>query len=137
MKRIDVAIAVVVHQGKILICQRKKGDTFGGFWEFPGGKCEAGESIQACLLRELREELDIVVEAVDSFSPISHSYPTAELTLHPFLCKHISGEPRMIECQRIEWVEPTKLRDFRFPPANHSLLQQIVDRLKPASVGAV
>ena len=66
MKRIDVAIAVVVEGGRVLICQRKEKDTFGGFWEFPGGKCEAGESLEQCLVREMREELAIVVETVDT-----------------------------------------------------------------------
>jgi mutator protein MutT len=133
MKRIDVAIAVVVFEGKILICQRKSGDTFGGYWEFPGGKCEPGERVEDCLARELREELDIEIEPTEKFPVIAHNYPTADLTLHPFLCRHVSGQPRMIECQKIEWVLPDKLADYRFPPANHALLNQIVQRLKSPS----
>lgn len=131
MKRIDVAIAVVVRAGRILICQRKPGDTFGGFWEFPGGKCEGGESPEACLARELREELDITPGVTEKLVPISHDYPHVRLTLHPFLCTEFSGEPKLIECQRLQWVEPAKLRDFRFPPANAGLLDELVRRLSP------
>jgi mutator protein MutT len=136
MKRIDVAIAVVLEAGKILICQRKSDDSFGGFWEFPGGKTEEGETIENCLLRELREELDLAVEPVEPLTPIVHNYPHVHLTLHPFLCRRVAGEPKLIECQKIEWIAPTSLRDFRFPPANEALLDEIVRRITPASAGA-
>jgi len=136
MKRIDVAIAVVVRAGRILICQRKPSDTFGGFWEFPGGKCEGGESPEACLVRELREELDITPGATEKLAPISHDYPHVCLTLHPFLCTDFAGEPKLIECQRLQWVEPAKLRDFRFPPANAALLEQLARRPAPPEAPA-
>jgi mutator protein MutT len=131
MKRIDAAIAVVVRDGRVLICQRKARDTFGGYWEFPGGKCEAGETLEQCLCRELREEVDIAAKPLAKLSAVSHNYPHVQLTLHPFLCEHISGEPKLIECQQALWVEPAKLRSYKFPPANESLLQEIFDRLSP------
>jgi mutator protein MutT len=136
MKQILVAIAVVVEAGKILICQRKSEDSFGGYWEFPGGKTEEGESIEHCLLRELREELDLAVEPIEPLTAIVHKYPNVHLTLHPFLCRRVSGEPKLIECQKIEWIAPASLRDFRFPPANGALLDEIVRKLTPASAGA-
>jgi mutator protein MutT len=136
MKRIDVAIAVVVESGKILICQRKSEDSFGGYWEFPGGKTEEGESVENCLIRELREELDLVVEPIEALTKIVHNYPHAHLTLHPFLCRRVSGEPKLIECQRIEWVQPAALHNFKFPPANSALLDEIIRRLTPASADA-
>jgi 8-oxo-dGTP diphosphatase len=136
MKRIDVAIAVVVDGGKVLICQRKKEDTFGGFWEFPGGKREGEETLQACLARELFEELAIVVEAVGTYPPITHDYPNVRLTLHPFRCKLVSGELKLIECQKAQWVEPGKIRQYRFPPANAALLAQIEKDLTGASADA-
>jgi 8-oxo-dGTP diphosphatase len=132
MKKIDVAIAVIVRSGQILICQRKKNDTFGGYWEFPGGKCEQGESLEHCLLRELREELDIEARVLEKLSPIRHDYPQAKLTLHPFLCELTNGQPKMIECQQLAWIAPAELRNYRFPPANHALLDEVSQRLKAA-----
>jgi len=129
MKRIDVAIAVVVRHDRILICQRKSQDTFGGYWEFPGGKCEAGETLEQCLCRELREEVDITAKPLSKLSVISHNYPHVQLTLHPYLCEHVCGEPKLIECQQALWVEPAELRNYQFPPANESLLREIVERL--------
>src|SRR5690349_15959536 len=121
MKRIDAAIAIVTRAGKVLVCQRKDGDTFGGFWEFPGGKQEAGETLEQCLARELREELNISARPTRPFDPIVHDYPEVLLRLHPFLCEHESGEPELLECQATRWIAPTELRDYRFPPANEAL----------------
>src|SRR3954447_23364660 len=99
MKRIDAAIAIVVKDGKILVCQRKDGDTFGGYWEFPGGKCEAGESLEQCLARELQEEIAIVARPIARLTTIEHDYKHALLRLHPFVCLHEQGEPQHLECQ--------------------------------------
>ena len=96
MKRIDVAIGVVTRAGRILICQRKSGDTFGGYWEFPGGKCESGEVLEACLARELMEEVAIEARVIEKLTIIHHNYPRTRLTLHPFLCEQTSGEPQLI-----------------------------------------
>jgi 8-oxo-dGTP diphosphatase len=131
MKQIDVAIAVIFRDEQVLICQRKKNDTFGGFWEFPGGKCETGESLEACLLRELREELDIDVQAIEKLTTIRHDYPNAKLSLHPFLCQLTRGEPKLIECQKLLWIPPADLRNYRFPPANHALLDEVARRFTP------
>jgi mutator protein MutT len=129
MKRIDVAIAVIVRSGQILICQRKKNDTFGGFWEFPGGKCEAGEKVEDCLVRELREELDIGIAVGAKLTAIRHDYPQAQLTLHPFLCELKGAEPKLIECQQLAWVAPGELSRYKFPPANQSLLEEVSRRV--------
>lgn len=133
MKRIDVAIAVIQRRGQILVCQRKKNDTFGGFWEFPGGKREAGETLHQCLLRELREELDLDVTIGPALPAITHDYPTAKLTLHPFLCHHTNGEPKLIECQQAIWIDPRRLRKFRFPPANEALIDEVIRTTIPAA----
>jgi mutator protein MutT len=130
MKHIDAAIAVIRSGRRVLICQRKDGDTFGGYWEFPGGKVESGETLAQCLERELREELAIEVRAVDAFEAIRHTYPHATVTLHPFLCEHAGGEPQAIECQRMLWVEPGELSQYRFPPANEGLLEAVKRRLE-------
>ena len=129
MKRIDVAIAVITQNGEILICQRKSNDTFGGYWEFPGGKCERGEDFETCLHRELREEIDVAVRIIGQLTPIEHRYPHVHLTLHPFLCEHTHGEPKLIECQKAVWIRPDELTEYRFPPANESLLREVQLRM--------
>jgi mutator protein MutT len=129
MECIDVAIAVVKRGRKILICQRKIDDSLGGFWEFPGGKRETGETLHSCLSRELMEEVAISAKIVEEFTPIRHDYDHTRVMLHPFLCEHVAGEPVPIECQRFEWVEVRQFGDFNFPPANGTLLKEIADRL--------
>ena len=140
MKCIQAAIAVVVSGGKVLICQRKDDDTLGGFWEFPGGKVEDGESFTDCLARELREEIDIVAEPVAQLTTIEHTYPHAKIRLHPFVCRHVEGEPKLLECQAACWIEPHELRDRRFPPANEKLIEEVIAYLsaeEPPRVAAV
>ena len=132
MKRIDAAIAIVTRAGKVLVCQRKQDDTFGVFWEFPGGKQETGETLEECLNRELREELNICARATWPFPPIVHDYPEVLLRLHPFLCEHESGEPELLECQATRWIEPTELRNYRFPPANEALIEQVIEQMSAA-----
>jgi mutator protein MutT len=126
MERVDAAIAIVAKQGKILICQRKNDKALGGFWEFPGGKREPGESLEDCLRRELREELAIEVRPLRALTPIEHDYPHVHVRLHPFLCAHDSGQITHLECQTSRWIDPPALRDFRFPPANEPLLEEVI-----------
>jgi mutator protein MutT len=133
MKRIDAAIAILTRSGKILICQRKENDTFGGYWEFPGGKREPGESLEQALARELREELAITATPLHRFDPVVHDYKTAVVTLHPFLCDFEAGEPRLIECQATCWIEPEALRKYKFPPANEDLIEKVIAHLAGAA----
>jgi mutator protein MutT len=125
-RRIDAAIALVVRSGKVLVCQRKDDDTFGGFWEFPGGKCEEGETLHQCLARELREELAISARPIAQLTTVEHDYPQVLVRLHPFVCAHEAGEVQHLECQASQWVEPEQLRDYRFPPANESLIEEAI-----------
>src|SRR5437763_4315873 len=115
---VDVAVGIVVRDGRVLICQRPEGTTFPGHWEFPGGKREAGETIAQCLARELREELAVAVRPLTTLDPVDHDYPTARVRLHPHVCALADGEPRPLACQQLRWVDPPALRAYRFPPAN-------------------
>jgi mutator protein MutT len=130
MKRIDVAIAVVRRGNQILICQRKDDDTFGGFWEFPGGKRERGETLEIALARELMEEVAIKANVVRKLTAIEHNYAHGQILLHPFLCDHIEGDPQPIECQRLQWIEAAALTQYQFPPANEPLLEEIAQSMK-------
>jgi mutator protein MutT len=126
MTRIDAAIAIVCRSGQVLICQRKDDDELGGYWEFPGGKREADETLEQCLERELREELAIRARPVAQLATIEHDYPHASIRLHPFICEHESGEVQHLECQASRWIPPADLRTYRFPPANESLIEEAI-----------
>ena len=126
MKLIDAAIAIVLKGGKVLVCQRKDDDTFGGFWEFPGGKCEDGETLEQCLARELEEEIGIRARPIQRLATVEHDYPTAQVRLHPFVCRHEAGEVEHRECQASHWNDPPLLRDYRFPPANETLIEEAI-----------
>jgi mutator protein MutT len=125
-----VAVAVVVRDGRVLICQRREKDSFGGYWEFPGGKLEAGETAESCVCREVREELDLGVRAMAALSAVRHEYPGLDLTLHPFVCECVEGEPQAIECQALRWVLPWELSEFRFPPASEPIIAEIRRRME-------
>jgi 8-oxo-dGTP diphosphatase len=127
LKRIDAAIALVTRNGQLLICQRKADDTFGGLWEFPGGKREEGETLHQCLERELREELNIRARPITQLTTIEHHYPHALVRLHPFVCAHVDGEVEHLECQASCWIDPHQLHDYNFPPANESLIAEAIE----------
>lgn len=127
MRQIDAAIAVITRGGRILVCQRHEADTFGGYWEFPGGKREVGESLEQCLARELMEELAIRARPVAQLTTIEHNYPNADVRLFPFVCEvDDAAEPRAIECQAMEWIDPPRVKSFRFPPANEKMLDEVI-----------
>jgi mutator protein MutT len=126
MKRIDVAIAVVSRQDQVLICKRTQAGHLGGFWEFPGGKVEAGDSIEQCVARDLQEELAIEADVLAAFRVIEHDYPDRLVRLHPFLCAHRRGEPQPIGCEQARWVGFSELGSFTFPPANDELIGLVI-----------
>jgi A/G-specific adenine glycosylase len=132
MNRVDVIIGIVVRAGKILICQRLQQGPLGGFWEFPGGKQEAGESREQCLLRELAEELAIRVRPIKVMDVIEFDYADASVRLHPYLCEHVDGEPQPLASQRAIWVSPAQLNDYKFPPANDDLIRTLIEQLRTA-----
>jgi 8-oxo-dGTP diphosphatase len=126
MKRLDVAVAIVFSDSKVLVTRRKAGGVLGGFWEFPGGKREPDESLEDCVRRELIEELAIRVRPVVSFPPIEHQYPDQRVCLYPFLCTCEPDEPQLLACDEIRWVEPAELLKLTFPPANQQLISQVI-----------
>jgi mutator protein MutT len=125
LKRLRVGLALIIDGPRILIARRKKNDSFGGFWEFPGGKCENGESTADCVRREIREELGIWVTPIRELPPIEFEYPKTRVTLIPFICRHDSGEPVALCASEVRWVELTSLGEFRFPPANAGLVAML------------
>ena len=134
-QRIDAAIALVTRDRRLLVCQRKDNDTLGGYWEFPGGKCEDGETLEQCLARELREELNIAATPIARLTTVEHDYPHTLIRLHPFVCQHTDGEVEHLECQASRWIDPTDLRTYRFPPANETLIEEAITWFAMHTVG--
>jgi A/G-specific adenine glycosylase len=106
----DVTAAVTIGpDGRVLVAQRNADDMLGGLWEFPGGKCEDGETLPECLAREMREELDVRVEVGERLIVVEHAYTHFRITLHAFRCRVVSGEPRCLDCAAFRWVSPAEL----------------------------
>jgi 8-oxo-dGTP diphosphatase len=128
---IQVAAALIVQEGRYLLTQRRAGVHLGGFWEFPGGKRESDESLEDCLRRELREELDIEIAQPVPFRVIRHDYPEKAVELHFFRCSILSGLPRPLGCADLRWVAPEELAQFPLPPADQPLVEALCgERLK-------
>lgn len=122
MSVIQVAAGLIIREGRYLIARRKRGSHLGGLWEFPGGKCEEGESLTDCLRRELLEELGVDVAAPVPFRVIRHEYPGKTVELHFFRCVICGGEARALDCEEIRWVMPHELSGYEFPPADRPLI---------------
>jgi 8-oxo-dGTP diphosphatase len=122
---IDVAAGLIFRDGKLLITQRKAGSHLAGLWEFPGGKREAGESWDACLRRELHEELAVAVGVGRLFNEVTHAYPEKTVHLRFFVCSLIAGEPQPIDCAAVAWVTAEELKRYQFPAADAVLLEAL------------
>jgi mutator protein MutT len=120
-----VTAGLIWKDGRLLITRRPEGSHLAGYWEFPGGKQETGESLEACLEREFREELGMKVKAVKHLLQIDHDYETKSITLHLFQCDWLSGDPTPIGCDEIRWVRPEELANFKLPPPDLQLLPLI------------
>jgi A/G-specific adenine glycosylase len=106
------AAGVLRRDGRVLIAKRPPNKLLGGLWEFPGGKAEPGESIDAALRRELREELGVEVEVADHLGSYRHAYTHFRVTLYAFECILRSGRPRALEHPALRWVAPRELAAF-------------------------
>ncbi len=122
---IQVAAALLMHEGRYLITQRKAGVHLESLWEFPGGKREQGESLEDCLRRELREELGIEVTNPALFRVIRHAYPEKTVELHFFRCALAGGLPRPLGCADLRWVTPEELARYPLPPADQTLVEAL------------
>ena len=122
---LDVAAGLIFRDRKLLITQRQAGSHLGGLWEFPGGKREAGETFEACLRRELLEELGIEVEVGPCFETITHEYPEKSVRLKFFHCAWRRREPQTLGCAAFRWVCLDELGGFKFPAADARLLERL------------
>jgi 8-oxo-dGTP diphosphatase len=117
-----VTAAVIRRDGRYLVTRRLRGTHLEGYWEFPGGKCDANESLVGCLRREIAEELDAGVLVNDEILSVAHSYPERVVELHFFLCE-LLDEPRAVLGQEMRWVAAGDLSSLEFPPADAELIE--------------
>ena len=126
-----VACALIDVDKRVLIAQRPEGKPLAGFWEFPGGKVEAGERPETTLIRELREEIGIIVKE-DCLAPLtfaSHAYDDFHLLMPLYICRRWEGQVIAREAQKLAWGRANKLRDYKMPPADLPLIPHLIDLL--------
>ena len=121
-------VAVIRRGREFLIAQRKKNDSFGDYWEFPGGKKNAGETFEDCATREVREETGIEIRVEEKLLDLRKPYGQKVIWLHFYLCSHVSGEPSAIDCQKVQWTDISRLKNFKFPPSNNQVIRQLLRR---------
>lgn len=128
---IVIACALIDPDGRVLVAQRPEGKAMAGLWEFPGGKLEAGESPEATLIRELREELGITVQppCLAPFTFASHAYTDFHLLMPLYLCRRWEGTPTALEHQALKWVRPKDLASLAMPAADLPLIPMLRDLL--------
>lgn len=124
VKTIEVVAAVMVRDGQVFASQRGYGD-FKGWWEFPGGKIEPGETPQEALVREIREELAAEIEVGDLLETVEWDYPSFHLTMHCFLCTLLTGSLHLNEHQDSVWLTRETLRSVRWLPADEGVVARL------------
>jgi 8-oxo-dGTP diphosphatase len=125
------AVALVDADGRVLIGRRPPGKAMAGLWEFPGGKVEPGETPEATLIRELREELgiDVTAACLAPFTFASHAYDDFHLLMPLYVCRRWQGQPQPLEHAELKWVRPARLADYPMPPADKPLIAMLRDLL--------
>lgn len=129
MKTIKVVAAVIIKDGKLFATQRGYGE-WQGWWEFPGGKIEAGEGQVEALVREIREELDAEIAVGELLDIVEWDYPDFHLTMHCFICSLLSESLHLNEHETAIWLTPDNLKSVEWLPADEALLDKIPDLLK-------
>ena len=127
--KIVVSIALINNENEILLSKRPKKKHLSGFWEFPGGKVEEGETPEKALIREVKEELNIDIND-KCIAPLSFSefdYKNFQLLLLLYVCRRWDGEPMSMENNKLEWVKPNMLLNYKMPPADDALIYCLQD----------
>ena len=125
---VDVVAALVVEDGKFMICRRPKNKARGLRWEVVGGKVEPGETREQALIRECREELGVTVAPGEIFMEVDHFYPDITIHLTLFRAAIVAGRPQKLEHADIRFISPEEIPQYAFCPADESILEEIQKR---------
>ena len=124
----EVVAALIWQGNKFMICQRPAHKARGFLWEFVGGKVESGETKEQALIRECKEELDILLSVGDVFMEVIHEYPDITVHLTLFNATIVEGEPHKLEHNDIQWITPREISNYEFCPADEEILKEITRR---------
>ncbi len=125
-----VVAAVIRREGKVLVAQRPADGLLGSLWEFPGGKVEHGETLEAALQREIREELDTEIAVEAPFGVYRHAYTHFKVTLHAFLCRLVGPEPRPLQAQDVRWARPAGLDAFPMGKIDRQIARRVAETMR-------
>ncbi len=127
MDMIKVVCGVIYKADKIFICRRKQNKTLGGYWEFPGGKVEQGETNEICLQRELQEELGMKVEVGNYITTVQYDYKTFKIELIAYKCSFIEATLDLVDHDKYEWLEVKDLNKYKLAPADVPIVERLED----------
>lgn len=122
---IDVSCAIIQEGNKILAVKRAHGMHLAGKWEFPGGKIEPGESAEACIVREILEELELRITIIKLLNPVEHHYLEKSIRLIPFVCKILSGQIKLIEHEDFIWISKKGMLTLDWADADRKVIEMI------------
>jgi mutator protein MutT len=130
-----VVAAIIRRDNRILLTRRFNNVHLPGLWEFPGGKVEAGESLEDALKREIMEELGVQIAILYEFFKVDHAYPTKTIRLHFYECSIVKGEPQPLDVADLRWVAPRELSSYPFPDADKELVSRLqATRCPPSEI---
>lgn len=120
-------VAILIKNNKVMIAKREKEDSFGGKWEFPGGKFEEGETPEECLAREIKEELDIDIEVGNFFAENKFTYSKGDIHLLAYYIKHMSGEIKLNVHDNIAFVDKDEIYNYDFLEADKLFIEKLIN----------
>ena len=124
---VEVVAALIWDKDKFMICQRPAYKARGLLWEFVGGKVESGETKEQALIRECKEELNVLLSVGDVFMDVVHEYPDLTVHLTLFNALIVEGEPQKLEHNDIKWITPGEIQNYEFCPADEEILKKIIE----------
>ena len=129
-KRREVVAALIYKGDRFMICRRPEGKARAGMWEFVGGKAEQGETLEAALVRECREEIGVTVEVGEPYMTVEYDYPDIPVHLTLFRATVKEGEPTSMEGNAIQWITPDEIPDYLFCPADKPIVERLQKEAK-------